>query len=194
MRASRAKEAGMKKLLARASLTVLGITLSVAAIALWGVSVSSSAAAKPPSRSGSRLPTAPPRQIALYGHIRSLTRKGRRYEMRFDPAWWLGGLTANRAAIEDGIIPAGDVIPNDYYVRDESHRLLTYLVPRAAPVTVLTSRATIRATQISVTELAQIVKQRNPRHRPLFDPTSHLGFWVRVATDTVRSLDQQYQP
>jgi hypothetical protein len=58
--------------------------------------------------------------------------------MRFDPALWLGGATANRAAIED--------------------------------------------------------KGRNPRRRPLLDRTKALGFWIRVATDSVRSLDQQYQP
>jgi hypothetical protein len=132
----------------------------------------------------------PPREIVLYGHVKSLTRKGPRFELRFDPALWLQGVTAQRAAVEDKAIRPGEPVPNDYYIVDESHRLLTYWVPASARVAVLT-RA-IRPAAITVSELAQIVKGKNPKHRPLFGPK--LGFWIRVATDTVRSLDQQYQP
>jgi hypothetical protein len=134
----------------------------------------------------------PPRELVLYGHVKSLARKGRRFELRFDPALWLGGVTANRAAVEDKVIAPGDVVPNDYYIREEGHRALTYLVPAAAHVSVLTSARGIRSTAISVAELAQIVKGKNPKHRRLF--AAKLGFWIRVATDKVRSLDQQYQP
>jgi hypothetical protein len=140
-------------------------------------------------------PAAPAGEVVLYGHVRSLVRRGNRFELRFDPAWWLSGVTANRAAIEDGAIPPGDVVPNDYYIRDETHRLLTYRVPATARVVVLTLRTgRIASTRITVSELAQIVRGRNPRRRPLYDRGNHLGFWIRVATDTVRSLDQQYQP
>ena len=136
--------------------------------------------------------TGPPRELALYGHIRSLTRKGPRFELRFDPAWWLSGTTANRAAVEDGAIPRGDVVPNDYYIRDESRRLVTFRVPRTARATVLTAGP--RSTAIAVAELAEIVRGRNPARRRLFVPGNRLGFWIRVRVDTVRSLDQQYQP
>jgi hypothetical protein len=134
----------------------------------------------------------PPRVQTLYGHIKSLTRKGARFELRFDPAFWLGGVTATRAAVEDKVIPPGDTVPNDYYIREESHRLLTYLVPANAGATVLTRGP--RSTKIAVSELAQIVKGKNPRHRALYDRGNHLGYWIGIAVDTVRSLDQQYQP
>jgi hypothetical protein len=133
---------------------------------------------------------APPRELVLYGHIKSLAHNGRRFEMRVDPAWWLQGVTAQRAAVEDKVIRPGEPVPNDYYIVDESHRLLTYLVPANAHVTVLTRG--VSSTAITVSELAQIVKGKNPKHRPLLEPKA--GFWMRVATDTVRSLDQQYQP
>jgi hypothetical protein len=138
-------------------------------------------------------PAAPAGQVAQWGHVKSLVRKGRRYELRFDPAWWLGGVTASRAALED---TGSSDVPNDYYVVDESHRALTYLVPTTARVTVLVNSGTrgIRPTRIGVAELAQIVKGRNPRGRALYDRGNHLGYWIRVAADTVRSLDQQYQP
>jgi hypothetical protein len=142
------------------------------------------------------LPTPPlagPRETVFYGRVVSLVRKGARYEARVDPALFLGGVTANRAAADDGVISPGDSVPNDHYVRDESHKLLTYLVPATAHVTMVgNSGSGIFAQPVSVAELAQIVKGKNPKHRPLFEPKN--PFWIHVATDTVLSLDQQYSP
>ncbi len=64
----------------------------------------------------------------VFGHIRSLVRKGDHYELRFDPAFWLNGVTANTAAAEDGAVEPGEPVPNDYYILDESRRTLKYLV------------------------------------------------------------------
>jgi hypothetical protein len=152
---------------------------------------SSTATAEPVG--AGQIPAAPAGQIAQWGHVKSLLRKGRRYELRFDPAWWLGGVTAQRAALED---TGSSDVPNDYYVVDESHRLLTYLVPTTASATVLVNPGTsgIRSVRVGIPELAQIVKGRNPRGRPLYDRGNHLGYWIRARIDTVRSLDQQYQP
>ena len=44
--------------------------------------------------------------------------------MRFDPAWFLSGDTANTAAAEDGAVEPGQPVPNDNYVVEEGHRLL----------------------------------------------------------------------
>jgi hypothetical protein len=120
-------------------------------------------------------PAAPAGETTLYGHIKSLTRKGRRFELRFDPAWWLSGATATRAKLED---TGSSDVPNDYYVVEEGHRLLTYLVPATAHVTVL--RHGTCTTRVTVSELARSVPPA--------------GFWIRIRIDTVRSLDQQYQP
>jgi hypothetical protein len=137
-------------------------------------------------------PAAAAGQIVQWGHIKSLTRRGARYELRFDPAWWLTGVTAQRAAVADGAIRPGEAVANDYYVVDERHRLLTYLVPPTARATVLTGATC--STSVSISELAQIVKGGNPRHRRLYDRGNHLGYWLRTRIDTARSLDQQYQP
>jgi hypothetical protein len=135
-------------------------------------------------------PAAAAGQIVSYGHIKSLTRRGRRFEMRFDPAWWLTGFTAQRAKLAD---TGSSDVPNDYYIVEEGHRPLTYLVAPRAHVTVLTNGT--RATVIPVSELAQIVQGRNPKHRRLSEPKA--GFWIRVGSkypNPVLSLDQQYQP
>jgi hypothetical protein len=141
-------------------------------------------------------PAARAGEVVFYGHIASLTRTGRLYELRFDPAWLLQGSTANRAAVADKVLPPGEPVPNDNYVRDESHRLLTFRVPASARATVVTTARTrgLTATTVTVPELARIVQGANPRHRPLFVPGNGLDFWIRVAVDTVRSLDQQYHP
>ena len=131
------------------------------------------------------------RELVLYGHVKSLTPEGARFELRFDPALFLTGETARRAAVEDGALPPGEPVANDYYIRDETHRLLTFRVPTTARVTVIT-RDQVRQTRIAVAELAQIVKGKNPKHRRLYEP--QLGYWIHVSIDTVRSFEQQYQP
>lgn len=177
----------------RAAAAGLGVALLLAATA-WTPGHAPSAAS--PVGLLRLPPAAPAGEVVLYGHIASLKRAGRAYELRFDPAWLLRGVTASRAAAEDGAIPPGEPVPNDSYTRDETHRLLTFRVPSGARATVITTSGTrgLTATSVSVPELAQIVRGRNPRRRPLFAPGTGLGFWIRVAVDTVRSLDQQYHP
>jgi hypothetical protein len=133
----------------------------------------------------------PPGEIVEFGYIKSLTRKGSGYEMRFDPAWFLSGLTANNAAAQDGAVDPGQPVPNDNYVVNEGHRLLTYRVAPNAHVTALTKG--VAGTPITVSQLAQLVNGKNPFPRPLFEPIT-TGFWILVNIDTVRSLDQQYHP
>lgn len=171
------------------AVAILGAAV-VASARLPAAPAAGSGLAKAPSPFVPAPPFAPPREIVLFGHVRSLARKDARFELRVDPAEYLSGETANRAAVEDGVIPPGDVVPNDHYVRDPEHRLLTYLVPASAHVTVVTHRrGQVGATVVTVSELARIVRGENPKHRALFEPRN--GFWLRVATDTVRSLDQQ---
>jgi hypothetical protein len=130
----------------------------------------------------------------IFGHISSLTAKGDHYELRFDPAWFTSGVTANTAAAEDGAVEPGEPVPNDNYSVEEGHRLLTYLVPADAEVTVLTrqgDQANFGATPITVSELAQLVQGAEPV--VLFEPLDS-GVWIRVDIDTVCRLEQQYQP
>jgi len=130
----------------------------------------------------------------MYGHIASLKPDGDEYRMRFDPAWFTSGVTANVAAAEDGKVEPGEPVPNDNYVVDEGHRLLTYIVPTDTPVTVLTRQgdpANFGATSISVEELSQLVAGEKPIE--LFEPLD-TGVWIRVDVDTVCAIDQQYVP
>lgn len=130
----------------------------------------------------------------VFGHVESLESRGADFQLRFDPAFFTTGVTANAAAAEDGAVEPGRPVPNDNYVVDESHRLLTYLVPASTPVTILTREGDpqqLGATPSTLLELARIVNGGD--HRPLFESLDS-GVWIRVHNDTVCSIDQQYRP
>ena len=129
-----------------------------------------------------------PLERVEFGYIKSLEQKGADYELKFDPAWFLSGETANKAAAEDGAVAPGEPVPNDNYVVDEGHRLLTYRVPPDARVTVLVDSP--ESEPITVAELARIV---DGDHKQLWEPIE-TGFWIRYRIDTVHSLAQQYRP
>ena len=110
-------------LVAGVAVLVAAITVSVGPPALLA---SSAGTAK--QRPGLRLlpPAAPAGQISLYGHIAALRRTNGRFELRFDPAWFTSGVTARRAKRAD---TGSSDVPNDSYVVEEGHRLLTFVVP-----------------------------------------------------------------
>ena len=131
-------------------------------------------------------PVGKPKQLVLYGHVKSIAPNGGRFELRFDPALWLSGTAAEHVC---GCKP----VPNDSVVVEESHRLLTFVVRRDAVVTVVTRNSF--ATPISVDELAQIVAGKNPKHRNLLEPKA--GFWITIGEkypNPIVALGQQYQP
>jgi hypothetical protein len=135
---------------------VAAVAILVAPVA----STSSGLLAAPASSSA----IAKSRESVLYGHIKRLTRKGRHFEMRFDPAWWLTGFTAQRAKLED---TGSSDVPNDYYIVDEGHRLLTYLVPPAAHVTVLTGGTDVTRAFRAQGRLLDSGRLEIPQPRPL---------------------------
>jgi hypothetical protein len=112
--------------------------------------------------------------------------------MRFDPAWFTSGVTANTAAAEDGVVEPGEPVPNDNYRIDEGHRVLTYLVAPDAHVTVLARHGDqFGATTIAVPTLAQLAAGEKPIE--LFEPLD-TGVWIRVHVDTICDIEQQYLP
>jgi hypothetical protein len=170
---------------------VLGLLILGALVRPYGVPAASSAGRR--VQVGSPfLPTppfGPPRERVFYGHAKSVVRRGGHWELRVDPAEFLSGLTATRAAVEDGAIAPGDAVPNDHYVRDEGHRLLTFRLPPGTRITMVARG--LEPTRVPVPELALVLAGKKRPHR-LFEPQA--GFWIRVANDTVRAMDQQYQP
>ena len=142
----------------------------------------------PHTVAATKLGPAPPKHRIEYGHIESLVHSGDGFKMRFDPAQFLTGISASEAARED---TGSSDVPNDNYIVDESHRAYSYLVPADAHVTVLADG--VDGTLITVDQLANLVNGKDPLGHRLFEPLE-TGFWILFDVDTVRSLDQQYQP
>lgn len=132
----------------------------------------------------------PPSQRTEFGHIVSLRQTGDHYTMRFDPALLLSGETANKATAEDGVVEPGEPVPNDNYVLEEGHRLLTYPVANDATVTVLTSGGAETKT-ITFAELAQALQEMGDT--TMWDPRT-TGTWITTDVDTVIAIRQQYHP
>jgi hypothetical protein len=170
------------------------IVIAVVAILGAAVFASSRIWAASPAASAPRVAGAQPcGEQVLFGHVKSVTPKGARFELRFDPAWFTSGLTATRASLED--TGYGDV-PNDSYVIEEGHRLLTYILPANAHITVLTRGGRLdgggfSSTAVTPSQLAELLAGKQPVK--LFEELG-TGFWMHVHVDTVCSLRQQYHP
>ena len=128
----------------------------------------------------------------LFGYVRSLTRFRDHYLLRFDPALFLSGETANQAAAEDGAVPKGQPVPNDNYVVNESRRTYLYTVTRSTRIRVLLRGRNITVgSPVSASTLAQLVHGRRPVR--LYEGLES-GFWLGVHIDRACSLSQQYRP
>ncbi|MFL5936674.1 MAG: hypothetical protein ACJ744_08610 [Gaiellaceae bacterium] len=159
----------------------LALTISAAALSVAALASAAAAQRQAPLLTLPRAATAG--QQTQFGRISSLNRVGARYIMRFDAAWLLSGYPAQRAKLED--TGSGEV-PNDLYVVDETHRLLSYVVPAGTPVTVLTHGT--NTTSIPVAALARRVRTGQEKS---------VGFWLLIGNKyptPVLSVDQQYRP
>jgi hypothetical protein len=138
---------------------------------------------------------ATPAEQTFYGWIVSLRPAAGGYLLRFDPAFWLSGITANVAmaqAVHERCAPAKcEPVPNDHFVLDEGHETLTFVLPASTRGTVLRSGSNIAGTPISAAGLAALVAQ-GPRAK-LFERLDS-GIWLRVHNDTVLAFAQQYRP
>ena len=89
------------------------LALAVGSLAALLVAVPSSTAGPAGAAFVSLPRAAAPGELSQYGHIRALVKTGSSYRLRFDPAFWLTGLTANKAAAEDGVVAPGEPVHED---------------------------------------------------------------------------------
>jgi hypothetical protein len=176
------------------SLVILAVVAIVGAAAFASARIW--AASPSPSLSSSRAAVAQrcdPNDFVLFGQVKSVAPKGDQFELQFDPAWFTTGLTASRAKLED---TGSSDVPNDNYVVEEGHRLLTYLLPAGAHITVLAREGRLDSrgfpsTSVTPSQLAELLAGKQPVK--LFEGLG-TGFWMHVHVDTVCSLQQQYKP
>jgi len=174
------------------SLVVLAVVAIVGAAAFASARIWAASPSTPSSRAAVAQ-RCDPNDFVLFGHVKSVAPKGDQFELQFDPAWFTTGLTASRAKLED---TGSSDVPNDSYVIEEGHRLLTYTLPASAHITVLTRAGRLDSsgfpsTSVTPSQLAELVAGKEPVK--LFEGLD-TGFWMHVHVDTVCSLEQQYHP
>lgn len=103
---------------------------------------------------------------------------------------WFTGERARRAAVADGAIAPGDVLPHGRYLRNTTPGWRTVPLDPAATVTVRGWRRHAGVTAISVAELQQLMgTNRGWAERIRHDP-----FWVTVSGGRVTALREQRYP
>ena len=115
--------------------------------------------------------------------------------LTFDRAEFLTGEAAQRAAEEDGAVPAGEPVPNDYYVRDaDTATVRLELAPR---VTVTAVRCPSSCRDGVPGDLAGLAASfADARPRTLADPYRGAlsQYWITVRDGRVVAIDEQYLP
>jgi hypothetical protein len=128
-----------------------------------------------------------------FGYIRSVSTAGPAATLAFDEAEFLTGDEAQRAAEEDGAVPPGEPVPNDYYIRNPDKT--TQTLPIATDAKITARRCSLcRKGQPGNLEdfLASFMKTGQTYADPYRGAESQ--YWLTIEDGTVVAIDEQYVP
>jgi hypothetical protein len=128
-----------------------------------------------------------------FGYIRSVSTAGPAATLAFDEAEFLTGEEAQRAAEEDGVVQAGEPVPNDYYIRNPDKT--TQTLPIATDAKITARRCSLcRKGQPGDLEdfLASFMKTGQTYADPYRGAKSQ--YWLTIEDGTVVAIDEQYLP
>lgn len=128
-----------------------------------------------------------------FGYIRSVSTAGPAATLAFDEAEWLTGEEAQRAAEEDGKVPAGDPVPNDYYIRNPDKSTRTLVIVADAKIT---ARRCALCRDGKDGNLEDFLAAFMKKGLTLADPYrgAESQYWLTIEDDTVVAIDEQYVP
>jgi hypothetical protein len=128
-----------------------------------------------------------------FGYIRSVSTAGPTATLAFDQAEFLIGDEAQRAAEEDGAIPPGEPVPNDYYVRNPDTSTETLHVAADAEITARRCSLCRKGQPGNVDDfLASFTRKGQTYADPYRGAESQ--YWLTIADATVVAIDEQYVP
>lgn len=108
-----------------------------------------------------------------------------------DDAEWFTGEEANEAAAADGVVEAGEPVPNDYYIRNEDRSRAPMRVAQDAVVVLSTVGGSIPAPQcFSWREFEQAMRDPKPSERLL----QRSPYWLTVGNGEIVRIVEQYLP
>ena len=129
-----------------------------------------------------------------YGYIRELDVEADPAEIDFDDAEFLTGEEAAAAAVEDGALPEGEPLSNDYYVRNPS--TATETLPVAEDVAVTRVRCPGSCVDGAAGDFAGLAESFGRTGATLADDYrgAESQYWVTLRDGVVVAIDEQYVP
>lgn len=122
------------------------------------------------------------------GFIKKVSETGGKRSLEIDYVVLLTGQAAINAAIEDGVIPAGGTLDNDYYIRNQSTELRTFSVyPQAKIFTELESPDPQPVTWATFLGYWQSNASPGPTFRTV-------PWWIERSGSTIVSITEQFLP
>jgi hypothetical protein len=128
-----------------------------------------------------------------FGFIRSVSTAGPAATLAFDEAEWLTGKEAQKAAEEDGVVPPGEPVPNDYYIRNPDKTTRT--IPIANDASITAKRCSLcRGGKPG--ELGPFLESFSKGRQTFADPYrgKYSLYWLTIEDGRVVAIDEQYVP
>jgi hypothetical protein len=128
-----------------------------------------------------------------FGYIRSVSTAGPVATLAFDEAEFLTGKEAQKAAEQDGAIPPGEPVPNDYYIRNPDKATKTYPIANDAKITAKRCSLCRNGKPGEIGPfLASFMKGRQTFADPYRGKYSL--YWLTIEDGRVVAIDEQYVP
>ncbi len=127
-----------------------------------------------------------------FGYIKDVYLKKGKYYLIINYAQWMVGDEADKAAVEDGIIPAGEHVDNDYYIRDKNNKLRTFEIANSSIALMKTynESGVINPKKIKIEQFAEIWDSLDHRVQIL----ASAPYWVWIKDKTVTKIEEQFVP
>ena len=128
-----------------------------------------------------------------FGYIRSISTAGPAATLAFDRAEFLTGKEAQKAAVEDGVIPPGQPVPNDYYIRNPDKT--TQTIPIASDARITAKRCPI-CRNGKPGEIGPFLASFSKGRQTYADPYrgKYSLYWLTIEDGRVVAIDEQYVP
>jgi hypothetical protein len=128
-----------------------------------------------------------------FGYIRSVSTMGPVATLAFDEAEFLTGDEAQNAAEEDGVVPPGEPVPNDYYIRNPDKTTRTLRIADDAKITAKRCQLCRGGKPGELGPfLASFSKGRQTFAGPYRGKYSL--YWLTIEDGEVVTIDEQYVP
>lgn len=128
-----------------------------------------------------------------FGYIRSVSTAGPAATLAFDKAEFLTGDEAQRAAVEDGALPPGEPVPNDYYIRNPDKSTRTLLIATDAEITARRCRLCRNGQPGNVDDFLGSFMKKGQTYGDPYRGAESL-YWLTIEDGAVVAIDEQYVP